>query len=219
VNKCEICSIEINEDAQIHFEVGLNEFTKLGFTKLLKPYENSLDDIVKTTRAFGMATKIHSGQFKQQNKTEPYINHPLRVALILTDELHKYDVDIVCAALLHETLEKGSEDNSMLEERLKTEFGETVYKIVSAVTNPKTSDKREKLLLDEYFENITKSSLPMRYVKLADHLDTVRSLKKSVQKDKVLRYKEEIQKYIVPIAQKTDERLLFKLSVALYELK
>jgi hypothetical protein len=34
-----------------------------------------------------------------------------------------------------------------------------------------------------------------------------------------LRYKEETQKYIIPIAEKTDDNIVFKLSVALYELK
>jgi hypothetical protein len=38
-------------------------------------------------------------------------------------------------------------------------------------------------------------------------------------KDKVTRYKEETQKYVVPIATATDDKLAFKLSVALYELK
>jgi hypothetical protein len=38
-------------------------------------------------------------------------------------------------------------------------------------------------------------------------------------KDKVTRYKEETQKYVVPIAIATDDKLAFKLSVALYELK
>jgi hypothetical protein len=33
------------------------------------------------------------------------------------------------------------------------------------------------------------------------------------------RYKEETEKYVAPLAQATDDRLAFKLSVALYELK
>jgi hypothetical protein len=44
-------------------------------------------------------------------------------------------------------------------------------------------------------------------------------LKNAIQKDRVLRYKEETQKYVVPIAENTDEKFVFKLSVALYELK
>ena len=38
-------------------------------------------------------------------------------------------------------------------------------------------------------------------------------------RDKVLRYKEETLKYIIPIAEKMDEKIVLKLYVALYELK
>lgn len=200
---------------------SLNDYTKSGFVKLLKPFENSIDDVIKTTRAFGMATKAHKGQFGEETKAEPYINHPLRVALILTEELHKYDVDLVCAALLHDTIEKSgskSKNNTMTEDQLK-EFGESVYNIVHAVTKPKIRDEEREKLLDEYFQNITRSSEATRYVKIADQLDNIRSLKNSIHKDKVLRYKEETQKYVVPIAQRTDEKLVLKLSLALYEVR
>jgi (p)ppGpp synthase/HD superfamily hydrolase len=199
---------------------SLNDYTKSGFIKLLKPFENSIDDVIKATRAFGMATKAHKGQFRDETKVEPYINHPLRVALILTEELHKYDVDLVCAALLHDTIEKSSSNNNntVSEDHLR-EFGEPVYSIVHAVTKPKIREEERGKLLDEYFQNITKSSEAIRYVKIADQLDNIRSLKNSNHKDKVLRYKEETQKYVVPIAQKTDEKLVFKLSLALYEAR
>jgi (p)ppGpp synthase/HD superfamily hydrolase len=198
---------------------SLNDYTKSGFIKLLKPFENSIDDVIKATRAFGMATKAHKGQFRDETKVEPYINHPLRVALILTEELHKYDVDLVCAALLHDTIEKSSSNNNTVSEDHLREFGEPVYSIVHAVTKPKIREEERGKLLDEYFQNITKSSEAIRYVKIADQLDNIRSLKNSNHKDKVLRYKEETQKYVVPIAQKTDEKLVFKLSLALYEAR
>jgi (p)ppGpp synthase/HD superfamily hydrolase len=73
--------------------------------------------------------------------------------------------------------------------------------------------------LSEYFQTIKTASQAIRYVKLADELDNIRSLKNSVHKDKVLRYKQEAERYIVPIAERTDEKLIFKLSIALYELK
>ena len=198
---------------------SLNDYTKSGFIKLLKPFENSIDDVIKATRAFGMATKAHKGQFRDEARGEPYINHPLRVALILTEELHKYDVDLVCAALLHDTIEKSSSNNNTVSEDHLREFGEPVYSIVHAVTKPKIREEERGKLLDEYFQNITKSSEAIRYVKIADQLDNIRSLKNSNHKDKVLRYKEETQKYVVTIAQKTDEKLVFKLSLALYEAR
>src|SRR5918996_4105182 len=83
---------------------SMNDFTKLGFNRLLRPFENSISNVMKITRAFSIAIQVHSGQLKKGNKVEPYINHPLRVALILTEELHEYDIDLVCAAILHDTL-------------------------------------------------------------------------------------------------------------------
>jgi GTP pyrophosphokinase len=74
--------------------------------------------------------------------------------------------------------------------------------------------EREKLL-NEYFQTIKTASQAIRYVKLADELDNIRSLKNSVHKDKVLRYKQEAERYIVPIAERTDEKLILKLSIAL----
>lgn len=210
---------------------GINDFTKSGFTRLLKPFENSIDDILKITRAFSIAIKVHSGQVKKGNKIEPYINHPLRVALILTEELHEYDIDLVCAAILHDTLgvtagtsttnTKNTTDSQrdILEARLKNEFGERVYCIVTSLAKPLAKSEEKERILGEYFKNIARGPEDVRYIKLADRLDNIRSLKNAIQKDKVLRYKEETEKYIVPIAERTDEKLVFKLSIALYELK
>jgi (p)ppGpp synthase/HD superfamily hydrolase len=210
---------------------GINDFTKSGFTRLLQPFENSIDDILKITRAFSIAIKVHSGQVKKGNKIEPYINHPLRVALILTEELHEYDIDLVCAAILHDTLgisagtsatnPKGRTDSQrdILEARLKNEFGERVYCIVTTLAKPLAKSEEKERILGEYFKNIARGPEDVRYIKLADRLDNIRNLKNAIQKDKVLRYKEETEKYIIPIAERTDEKLVFKLSIALYELK
>jgi (p)ppGpp synthase/HD superfamily hydrolase len=212
----------------INMTGSIDDFAKLGFTRLLKPFENSIGDIMKITRAFSIAIQVHSGQLKRGNKVEPYINHPLRVALILTEELHEYDIDLICAAILHDTLsrvEKGNSENNAgrkrasLEVRLKDGFGERVYGIVNTLAKPSAKSEDKERVLGEYFRNIAVGSEDVRYIKLADRLDNIRSLKNATQKDKVLRYKEETQKYVVPIAEKTDEKFVFKLSVALYELK
>lgn len=212
----------------INMTGSIDDFAKSGFTRLLKPFENSIGDILKITRAFSIAIQVHSGQLKRGNKVEPYINHPLRVALILTEELHEYDIDLICAAILHDTLsrvEKGNSENNAgrkrasLEVRLKDGFGERVYGIVNTLAKPSAKSEDKERVLGEYYRNIAVGSEDVRYIKLADRLDNIRSLKNATQKDKVLRYKEETQKYVVPIAEKTDEKFVFKLSVALYELK
>jgi GTP pyrophosphokinase len=91
--------------------------------------------------------------------------------------------------------------------------------MVMALTKPKMIPGQREKLLNEHFQSIRTASQAIRYVKLADELDNIRSLKNSAHKDKVLRYKEEAQRYVVPIAEQTDEKLVFKLSIAIYELK
>jgi (p)ppGpp synthase/HD superfamily hydrolase len=105
------------------------------------------------------------------------------------------------------------------EARIKDEFGERVYSIVRTLAKPSAKYEEKDRILGEYFRNIASSTEDVRYIKLADRLDNIRSLKNAIQKDRVLRYKEETQKYVVPIAENTDEKFVFKLSVALYELK
>jgi len=181
----------------------MNDFSKAGFARLLKFFENT-DDIVKLTRAFGLATKAHKEQLV--NKSEPYINHPLRVALILAEELQIHDIELACAALLHDAY------GNTIEQDLRQEHGERVYSIVQASAESKASP-------EEYFAALAKAPKDVRYIKVAERLDDVRSMKGQAFKEKATRYKEETQKYVIPIASATDDKLAFKLSVALYELK
>jgi len=197
---------------------NLNEFTKNAFAKLVKEFEENTDDVVKITKAFSTAADLHSGQSRDGSK-EPYINHPLKVALILSDELKVRDVDMICAALLHDILQKGNNPDTDKLDQIKRNFGENVYNIVQTLTeHPSTNDNRQQSI-ESYFQSISKSPKTLRVVELADRLDNVRFFKNAVKKDKAIRYKEETQKYVVPIAEQTDESLAFKLSVALYEIK
>jgi len=182
----------------------MNSDLKAGFTRLLKSFNDNPDDVVKITRAFGIATKAHKGQYSA-NKYEHYVGHSLRVALILAQELKILDIDLICAALLN--------DAQIPDDDLK-EFGERVYSIVRTLG----SWNKEKAS-EEYFAKMTKESKDSRYIKVAERLDDIGSMKGQTFKDKVTRYKEETQKYVVPIAIATDDKLAFKLSVALYELK
>lgn len=179
----------------------MSDFPKAGFARLLKFFTNT-DDVVKLTRAFGLATKIHKGELL--NKTEPYINHPLRVALILIEELQMRDVDLACAALLHDA------HGSIVDEELK-EYGERVYSIVRAAATQASAD--------DQFAAMSKAPKDVKYIRLAERLDSARSMKNHAFRDKMIRFKDETEKYVVPIATATDDRLAFKLSVALYELK
>jgi guanosine-3',5'-bis(diphosphate) 3'-pyrophosphohydrolase len=180
----------------------MSEFPKAGFAKLLKFFDTNTDEVVKLTRAFGLATKVHKGELL--NKSESYINHPLRIALILVEELQLRDVDLACGAILYGASE------SIQEEELK-EYGERVYSIVRGATCQGRTE--------EEFAAMSKAHKDVKYVKIAERLDSARSMKNQAFRDKIRRFKDETEKYVVPIASATDDRLAFKLSVALYELK
>src|SRR6185437_735790 len=102
-----------------------NNFIKGGFTKLLKPFEESIKDIEKITKAFGLAIKIHSDIIRkyQSDVTEPQINHSLRVALILSEEIKMNESDLVCSALLHDIFNK-PDLSQEIKDHIKIEIGE-----------------------------------------------------------------------------------------------
>jgi guanosine-3',5'-bis(diphosphate) 3'-pyrophosphohydrolase len=194
-------------------EQSFNDFTKAGFARLLKHFEDNTDDVVRLTRAFALATKAHKEHFIDNN--EPHVNHSLRTALILAEELQMRDIDVASAALLHDALE------GVQEQEVREECGDRVAEMVRTVAEPRPSKHEEgrDKILDEYFARLAKGSKEARCVKLADRLDTARSMKTHAYRESALRFKEEAQRHAVPLAQATDERLAFKLSVALYEIK
>ena len=195
----------------------LNEFTKIGLSKLMKPFENSPDDLYKLIRAFSVAFNLHAGLSRNNNRNDPYINHCIRVSLILSEEICCKDVNALSAALLHDVFEK-TRNPSYDSTRLLADFGKDIGNIILTLSRNSMEDRKAEYLR-HYFEKIATSPKITRYVMLADRLDNARFLKNVSQRERAFRYKEETEKYVVPIAQATDERFAIKLSIALYEIK
>jgi (p)ppGpp synthase/HD superfamily hydrolase len=195
----------------------LNEFTKVGLSKLMKPFENSPDDLYKLIRAFSVAFNLHAGLSRNNNRNDPYINHCIRVSLILSEEICCKDVNALSAALLHDVFEK-TRNPSYDSTRLLADFGKDIGNIILTLSRNSMEDRKSEYLR-HYFEKIATSSKITRYVMLADRLDNARFLKNVSQRERAFRYKEETEKYVIPIAQATDERFAIKLSIALYEIK
>ena len=83
--------------------------------------------IEKIDRAYEFAANFHRDQKRRSG--EPYINHPVEVAIILAHDLHM-DEDVICSALLHDTVE----DTSATLEDLSDMFGADVASLVDGVT-------------------------------------------------------------------------------------
>jgi (p)ppGpp synthase/HD superfamily hydrolase len=199
-----------------------NNFIKTGFTKLLKPFEDSMNEVEKISKAFGLALRIYGSMTRkyQYDKIEPQINHSLRVALILNEEMNSNSSDLVCSALLHDIFNKQEVSNET-KDYIKKEISEKTFATVSFFSKYSNleSNKNEELKMEKQFGKIKQSDSMIKNVILAERLDELRSLKNSRRKDKIARFKEETQKYFVPLAETTNEKILLKLVIALYELK
>jgi len=136
------------------------------------------DDISMIEKAYNMANNAHSGQVRRSG--EPYIIHPLNVAIILADL--ELDKETIVAGLLHDVLE----DTSTTMEGLTEAFGSDVALLVDGVTKLDKlqfvgSDKQVDRL-EMQAENLRKMFLAMAkdirviLIKLADRLHNMRTL-------------------------------------------
>jgi GTP pyrophosphokinase len=108
--------------------------------RLVRSYDPSADiDALRKTYAF--AELAHEGQMRGTG--EPYISHPLQVAIILA-EMH-LDLETVQAALLHDTIE----DTAATNDDILKQFGETVANLVEGVTKLGTVSKLQREQGDE----------------------------------------------------------------------
>jgi len=129
-------------------------------------------DMEKILRAYDIAREVHGEQMRQSG--EPYISHPVEVALILVGM--DCDTDTVVAALLHDTLE----DTDLSPATIRKEFGADVLLIVDGLS--KLSKINYNTEEDEQAENLRKMLLAMVQdirvilIKLADRLHNMRTL-------------------------------------------
>ena len=101
----------------------------------------------------------------------PYINHPISLADILCNEGHITDMNVICSALLHDTVE----DTETTKEELKREFGQDICDIVMEVTDDKTiKDKQKRKQLQ--VEHAAHISPEAKLIKLADKISNLRDI-------------------------------------------
>ena len=123
-------------------------------------------------RAFQYAYNGHNGQNRKSG--EPYITHPLHVALYLC-ELN-FDKETIAAALLHDLIE----DTDISYEDLKKEFGEEVADIVDGVTklDKIKYSSNEEAKADAIRKMVIAMSKDIRVLilKLADRLHNIQTI-------------------------------------------
>jgi GTP pyrophosphokinase len=129
-------------------------------------------DVELVRRAYAFSEKAHAGQTRRSG--EPYLQHPLAVAGVLT--ALRSDVTAVAAGLLHDTLE----DTLATPDELEKEFGKDVVHLVDGVT--KIGKIPFRNYEEKQAENFRKMVLSMAddirvvLIKLADRLHNMRTL-------------------------------------------
>lgn len=127
-------------------------------------------DIHLMLDALSFAAAKHRDQRRKDQEASPYINHPIALAVVLANEADITDTDILCAALLHDTIE----DTATSFDELSARFGKTIADIVAEVTDDKSLPKEtRKQLQIEHASTLSKSA---RLVKLADKIANLRDI-------------------------------------------
>jgi hypothetical protein len=130
-------------------------------------------DRARLEKALALAADLHA---EDRRVREPYLNHLLRVTIRIICYYRIRDVDVLVAALLHDTVEDhpellGGTPRTALA-ALGATFGGRVAELVGAVTNPPWQPDRDEY--QQYRDHVAKSLERhpwARVIKLSDFTD------------------------------------------------
>ncbi len=128
------------------------------------------DDLKLLMKALEFAANKHKDQCRKDANGSPYINHPISLANILCNEGHVSDIDVICGALLHDTIE----DTDATAHEMEVEFGTRIRNMVMEVTDDKSLPKPERKRLQ--IEHAPHISDEAKMVKLADKISNLRDI-------------------------------------------
>jgi guanosine-3',5'-bis(diphosphate) 3'-pyrophosphohydrolase len=132
---------------------------------------------IAVLRAADTAARWHVHQRRKGIAQEPYINHLLEVASLVSEATSGSDPTVVIAALLHDAVE----DQEVPVEMIAREFGKQVADIVMEVTDDKTLPKDERKR--QQIETAPKKSREAKLIKLADKTGNLRAIASSPAAD------------------------------------
>ncbi len=147
-------------------------------------------------KAYKLAAAAHS---KQKRKSgEPYIIHPIAVAIIVAEEF-ELGANPVIAALLHDVVE----DTDYTIDDIAKLFGMDVAFLVKAVTKQKKTKYEHTKQVDNYYQILASVKYDIRalLVKLADRLHNMRTLQ-SMPADKQMKIAGETDYFYAPFAHR-----------------
>lgn len=128
------------------------------------------DELGLLLQAISFAAEKHRHQRRKDADASPYINHPITVANVLKQEGGIADVVVLCAALLHDTIE----DTQTTQDELEREFGTAVAGVVMEVSDDKSLPKADRKRLQA--EHAPALSHQAKLVKLGDKICNLRDI-------------------------------------------
>tara|TARA_B110001452_G_scaffold246792_1_gene232373 strand:- start:2248 stop:3993 length:1746 start_codon:yes stop_codon:yes gene_type:complete len=163
----------------------------------IKSY-NSFLNPEKLNKAYNFAIKAHKDQ--KRDSGDPYSNHPIAVANILTDL--KLDSATIATGLLHDTIE----DTHATYENIKNEFGKEIADLVDGVT--KISVFENQAISNSKAENFrklilaTSKDIRVLLVKIADRLHNMRTIDAINNNERRERIAKETMEIYAPLADR-----------------
>ena len=199
--------VRVNEANQKSDRLEKQVATPADFTSPEVLYEDLIQEIRKyhpssdlsdIERAYKIARDAHEGQKRKSG--EPYIIHPLCVAIILAEL--ELDKETIIAGLLHDVVE----DTVMTSEDVTREFGAEVALLVDGVTKlTQLNYQHDKIEVQA--ENLRKMFLAMAkdirviLIKLADRLHNMRTMQYQTPAKQIEKSRETMEIY-APIAHR-----------------
>jgi guanosine-3',5'-bis(diphosphate) 3'-pyrophosphohydrolase len=123
--------------------------------------------------ALAFAADMHRDQRRKNVEAAPYINHPIMLARILVGEGQVSDPVVICAALLHDTIE----DTDATPGDIEVRFGKQICEVVLEVTDDKDLPRMERKRLQ--VAHSPSLSDEAKLVKLADKICNLRDVAES----------------------------------------
>ncbi len=154
------------------------------------------EEIDRVHRAYDLAEEAHRPQRRKSG--EPYILHPIAVAMIVANEVG-LGANPICAALLHDVVE----DTDHTVKEIREMFGEDVAMLVNVVTKRKADKYETSLQVDNYKQMLQSIHYDIRalLLKLADRLHNMRTLD-SMLPHKRLKIASETDYFYAPLANR-----------------
>jgi len=197
-------ALNINTNAEIVTNYNLDEEQEKKeivrhYRALLRALREKLKkgdkELLRT--AFEMAAEAHKTMRRKSG--EPYVLHPLAVAMICVEEIGLGVRSTICA-LLHDTVE----DTNIALDDIKSEFGNEIAKIVDGLTKISTVMDTNSSQQAENFKKIllTLTDDPrVILIKLADRLHNMRTLD-AMKQEKQLKIASETIWVYAPLAHR-----------------